>query len=99
MCGRAEAAERDLDPRLVVPADVGIQGRHELLDGRAAPVSQAVTRKAPVKKAMATPPAEAPASTAKKTRAKKSTIMKAATVTDAATGATAATTPAQAPDA
>ena len=32
--GGAEAAERDLDPRLVVPADVGVQGCNERIDGR-----------------------------------------------------------------
>ena len=38
VCGGAEAAERDLDPRLGVPADVDVQGRDQLLDGRGEPV-------------------------------------------------------------
>jgi len=33
----AAGAQRDLDPRFVVPADVGIQRRDELLNGRGQP--------------------------------------------------------------
>jgi len=35
---RAERAQRDLDPLLVVPADVGVHGFNELLKGRGLPV-------------------------------------------------------------
>lgn len=40
MCDRAEASERDLDPGLVVPADVGIQCCNKLLDGGGEPVAR-----------------------------------------------------------
>ena len=33
VCCGAEAAERYLDARLIVPADIGVQGRDELVDG------------------------------------------------------------------
>lgn len=40
VCDRAESATGDLDPLLVVPADVGINDLDELLDDRGPPVSR-----------------------------------------------------------
>lgn len=36
----AEAAQREVDPRLVVPAGVEVQCRDEFLDGRGDPVAR-----------------------------------------------------------
>ena len=40
MLDGAAGTQRDLDPRLVVPADVEVQSRHELVDGRGQPVAR-----------------------------------------------------------
>lgn len=36
----ASEAQRDLDPRLVVPADIGVHGGDELFDGGGQPVAR-----------------------------------------------------------
>lgn len=40
MLDGAAGAQRDLDPRLVVPADAGVQHRDELIDSRVQPVAR-----------------------------------------------------------